>query len=301
VTGGAGLALDTVEQLVALPGVTGAAATLPTRAILDEGGKPEDYPAQGLLRTGTQSALDLGVSAGELAGDDTFAASGSLAAARGWRVGAEVPVWLADGFRVNLRLSAVYQRSRGFADLVLPARLVADHDPRGLASTVALRYHGEVAERIHAGWPALRVTPTIGAPGAGDASDQEGAWELMVVVSLGFTAIAVVNTFAIATAARRREFADLRLAGATTGQVRRLVGREAAITVAVGLLLGGVVTAIVVGAFSTAQDGIFRVIVDPRIYAGLVGGVAVLGLLAGALPVRFVMRRRGLPAIAEGR
>ena len=48
-----------------------------------------------------------------------------------------------------------------------------------------------------------------------------------MVISLGFTAIAVVNTFAIATAARRREFAGLRLAGATTGQLHRLVGREA--------------------------------------------------------------------------
>ncbi|MBE1492231.1 ABC transporter permease [Plantactinospora soyae] len=299
VTGAAGIPLGTVERLVALPGVSGAAATLPTRAIVDTGGKPEDYPAQGLLLRGGEPALDLDVRAGELAGDGTFAASRPLAEARGWRVGAEVPIWLADGTPVRLRLSAIYQRSRGFGDLVLPARLVAEHDPRGLAAAVALRYDGDVAERIRADWPELRLTPTVDAPAAGDADNQQGAWELMVVISLGFTAIAVINTFAIATAARRREYAGLRLAGATAGQVRGLATREAAITVAVGLLLGCAVTSIVVGAFSTAQDGTFRLIIDPWTYAGMLGGVAALGLFAGALPARFVIRRRSLPAVAD--
>jgi putative ABC transport system permease protein len=158
-----------------------------------------------------------------------------------------------------------------------------------------------VASRIRERWPALRVTPTAEAVRAGDAQNQQGAWELMVVISLGFTAIAVVNTFAIATAARRREYADLRLAGATAGQVHRMVTGEAAITVAVGLLLGAAVAGIVVGAFSTAQDGVFRLIVDPVTYAGMLAGVAALGMVAGALPIRLVLRRRALPAVADGR
>jgi len=54
------------------------------------------------------------------------------------------------------------------------------------------------------------------------------------------------------------------------------------------------VTAVVVGAFSTAQDGVFRVIGDPPTYAALAGGVAALGLAAGVLPARLMLRRRGL-------
>lgn len=306
VTGTGGLPLSTVDRLVTLPGVTGAAATLPTRVIVAQGGKPEDYPAQGLLVAGPERALDLGVQPGTpavpgtLGAEGTFAASLALVRQYGWRVGDEVPLWLADGHRTALRLTAVYERARGFGELVLPAPLVAAHDPRGTVSTVALRYHGDVAGRIHADWPALRVTPTAAAAPAGDAQNQQGAWELMVVISLGFTAIAVVNTFAIATAARRREYADLRLVGATTRQLHRLAGREALITVTVGLLLGAAVTAVVVGAFSTAQDGTFRLIVDPGTYGGLLGGVALLGLLAGALPARFILRRRSLPALVEG-
>jgi putative ABC transport system permease protein len=302
VTAAAGLPLDTAARIAALPGVAGAAATLPTRVILDEGGKPEDYAAQGLLSAGTEPALDLGVRSGALGGDGTLAASRALAAARGWRIGDEVPVWLADGHPVTLRLGAIYERSRGFGDLVLPARLVADHDSRGLVAAVALRLDAAgTADRIRAGWPGLSVVRSVDAAPAGDAQNQQGAWEVMVLISLGFTAIAVVNTFAIATAARCGEYAGLRLAGATAGQVRRMATREGVITVAVGLILGCAVTAVVVGAFSTAQDGRFRLLVDPPTYFGMVGGVAALGLLAGSIPARLVMRRRSLPAVGEAR
>jgi putative ABC transport system permease protein len=301
VTGPTGLPLDAVGDLAALPGVTGAAATLPTRAIVARGGKPEDYPSQGLFTTGREAAVDLDVREGRIGGADTFAASAYLVGQHGWRVGDEVPIWLADGYQVTLRLAAVYERARGFGDMALPADLVAAHDPRGLVTAVALRYDGGVAATIRERWPALRVTPTVDAVRAGDAQNQQGAWELMVVISLGFTAIAVVNTFAIATAARRREYADLRLAGATARQVHRMVTGEAVLTVAVGLLLGAAVTGIVVGAFSTAQDGIFRLIVDPATYGGMVAGVAALGMAAGALPIRLVLRRRALPEVADGR
>jgi putative ABC transport system permease protein len=298
VRGDSGLPLGAVEGIVGMAGVTGAAATIPTRAILVKDGKPEDYVAQGLLTSG-EPALDLDVRSGALAADG-LAMSGFLARQQHWRVGDEVPVWFADGSSVPLKLAAVYERSRGFGDLVLPASLVAAHDPRGLVASVALRTADPgVVQRIAQRWPGLRVTSTSAAPKAGDASNQQGAWELMVAISLGFTAIAVVNTFAIATVGRRREYADLRLAGATSIQIRRLAAREAAITVAVGLLLGAAVTAIVVGAFSTAQDGRFRLLVDPLTYGGMLGGVALLGLLAGVLPIRFVVRRGSLPSVTD--
>ncbi|MGW5560154.1 ABC transporter permease [Micromonospora sp. NPDC003944] len=301
VTAPGGLPLGTVERLAALDGVTGAAATLPTRAIVEQGGKPEDYVTQGLLLAGTETALDLDLRAGTLPGTGTFAASEYIVDQYGWRLGDDVRIWLADGHQVNLRLAGVYARARGFGDLALPAALVAAHDPRGLVSTVGLRYSGDVPDRIAASWPDLRLTPTLGAAPASDAQNQQGAWELMVIISLGFTAIAVVNTFAIATAARRREFADLRLVGATTRQLHRLLGREAMITVSAGLALGVLVTAIVVGAFSTAQDGTLRVFVDAGTYLGMLGGVAALGLVAGALPARVLLRRRSLPALSDGR
>ncbi|GAA4590357.1 hypothetical protein GCM10023107_16120 [Actinoplanes octamycinicus] len=277
-----GMPLAEAERIAGQPGVTGAAALLPTRVIVAQGGKPEDYPAQGLFTTGADAPLDLGVTAGAPA--DGLSASEYLTGQYGWRLGDRVELWLADGHRTTLPLTMIYSRDRGFGDLVLPAALVAAHDPKGLVSTVSLRSGEPLAGG--AGQPAT----------LSGAATQQGAWELLVVISLGFTAIAVVNTFAIATAGRRREFADLRLAGATAGQVHRLAGAEALLTVLVGLLLGAAVSGIVVGAFSLAQDGVPRVIVDPGTYAAMAGGVAALGLLAGALPARLVLRRRS-PAI----
>ena len=59
-----------------------------------------------------------------------------------------------------------------------------------------------------------------------------------------------------------------------------------------------VVTGLVVGRFSIAQDGTFRVFVDAATYLGMLGGVGALGLLAGALPGRLLLRRSG-PALAD--
>ncbi|WP_229069108.1 ABC transporter permease [Actinoplanes sp. DH11] len=293
----AGLDLGTARRVAGTDGVTGAAITLPTRVVVAQGGKPQDYAAQGLLTTGTAPALDLSVREGALGGPETFAASAYLTRQHGWHVGDEVPVWLADGHQVRLRLSAVYERARGFGDLVLPAGLVAAHDPAGLVGAVGLRYTGDVPARLAATVPGVRVTPALGAGPAGDAANQQGGWELLMVISLGFTAIAVVNTFAIATVSRRREYAGLRLAGATPGQLHRLALREALITVAVGLTLGAIVTGVVVATFSTAQDGITRIVVDPLTYLAMIGGVGGLGLLAGLLPIRLVVPRRSLPAL----
>jgi putative ABC transport system permease protein len=130
--------LATARKLVSTPGVTGSAALLPTRVIAVNGGKPEDYPAQGLL-AGGQSAIDLDVRSGEYAADG-IGASETMARHYGWQVGDVVPLWLSDGSPVNLRLTMVYARARGFGEVVLPAGLVAAHDPKGLVNAVGLRY-----------------------------------------------------------------------------------------------------------------------------------------------------------------
>ncbi|PSL56954.1 putative ABC transport system permease protein [Saccharothrix carnea] len=283
-----GLPLAVAERVAALPSVTGSALTLGTRVVVDQDGKPEDYPAQG-LRSAGERALDLGVTAGNLGDVDggSVAVSAPLAGQRGWRLGDRPTFWLADGTRVALRVVAVFEHWRGFGDLVLDAGLVAAHDPRGLVGSVHLR-----------GEPDLAGFPVVAASNAvPEAENQQAAWELMVAVSLGFTAIAVVNTFAVATGARRREFAGLRLAGATARQVHRLLDREAVITVAVALVLGCVISGIVVGAFSVAQDGRWRMFADPVRYLGMVAGVGLLGLVAGAVPARLVVRFRALPQL----
>jgi putative ABC transport system permease protein len=74
-----------------------------------------------------------------------------------------------------------------------------------------------------------------------------------------------------------------------------MLGRETLITVAVALVLGCVITGAVVGTFSVAQDGTWRLFAEPLRYLGLIGGVGLLGVVAGAVPARMVIRRRSLP------
>lgn len=254
-------------------------ATMPTRLIVDEGGKPEDYAAFG-VQHGANPVLDLGFSDGRWPGEG-LSASAYLARANGWQVGQAVKVWLPDGYATELPLTGIFERSRGFADLLAPADLVAAHDPRGLVTSIALRGDAPV--------PAMTTTAAK-ASEASDADERQGAWEIMIAISLGFTAIAVFNTFAVAAAARRTQFAQLRLIGATPRQINRMTTREALTAVAVGLILGVAVTTAVVAAFSVAQDGALRLIVDPLAYGGLLVGVGLLGLLAGTLPARLVVR-----------
>ncbi|MEU0509083.1 ABC transporter permease [Amycolatopsis sp. NPDC006125] len=290
----AAMPLGTATEVTALPEVTGSAATMATRVVVDQEGKPEDYAAQGLRTTG-EPAVDLGVRQGELAlRDGTVAVSEPLAEARGWHVGDRPVFWLADGTRTELTVVAVYANWRGFGDLVLPADLVAAHDPRGLVTSLYLRGTPGLVAAVEHRWPAAPVTDP--RAGAADVQNQQAAWELMVAISLGFTAIAVVNTFAIATGARRREFADLRLAGATPRQLHRMLDRETLITVVVALVLGGVLSGAVVGTFSVAQDGQWRLFAEPLRYLALLGGVGLLGAIAGIVPARVVIRPRSLPS-----
>ncbi|QFZ23955.1 ABC transporter permease [Saccharothrix syringae] len=288
-TNAPGLPLATADRVAASAGVTGSALTVGTRVVLDEGGKPEDHPAQGLRLAG-EPALDLGVTAGDLAGlaAGGVAVSAPLAAARGWRVGDRPELWLADGTRVALTVVAVFGLWRGFGELVLPADLVSAHDPRGLVGALYLRGAPDLGA-----WPELAAT-TAADPrgGAADPRNQQAAWELMVVITLGFTAIAVVNASAMAVGARRREFAGLRLIGATPRQVRALVTREALVTAVVGLVLGCAISGVVVGAFSVALDGRWRLFADPLRYLALVAGVGLLGVVAGWAPARAVIGNR---------
>ncbi|MFE7405277.1 FtsX-like permease family protein [Isoptericola sp. NPDC057559] len=297
-TDGPGVPLDRAQDLARDPRVSGAAATIGTRVVVTRDGKPEDYPSEGLWATG-EDALDLGVVHGDLGdlGSRTVAVSVPLARANGWAVGDRPTLWLADGTPVRPTIVATYTRWRGFGDLVLPAGLAAAHDPRGLVGSLYLR--GDDVAAVVADVPGLAATAAADPrAGAADLRNQQAAWELMVVISLGFTAIAVVNTFAVSTAARRRELGDLRLSGATGRQVHGLLDREAVVAVAIALVLGCAVAGAVVGTFSIAQDGRWRLFADPLRYLGMVGAVGLLGIVAGAVPARIVVGRRSLPLIA---
>ena len=67
------------------------------------------------------------------------------------------------------------------------------------------------------------------------------ALRAIVGAALAYTGVAVANTQLMATTGRAGDLATLRLAGATTGQIRRTIASEALLTSAAGVILGAAV------------------------------------------------------------
>lgn len=292
--GGPGLPLGAYEEAARMSGVRDVDATVPSEVMVRKGGKPQHYPAQGLYRTGG-GVLDLKVTSGSLDGLAEGVAVGTdLAGSQHWRVGETVGLWLPDGTYVSRPVVALYGRSAGFGDMLLPGSLAAAHTTRPLVSAVHLGQNPSPAavKELRTQFPQLSAYGDEAATSRQDAetASQQAALRLLTGISLVFTAVAVLNTFAMAALGRRGEYAALRLLGATARQVRAMAAREAVLTVTAGLVVGAGIAAVVVGTFSSAQDGQWRIIVDPLWYTGLLTGTGLLGLAAAALPTRLVLR-----------
>ena len=77
---------------------------------------------------------------------------------------------------------------------------------------------------------------------------------LLAVIGI-FCAMALVNAMTMATAERAREFALLRLVGASKRQVRTMVRAETLIMVAFGLTIGSLIAAPGLAAFNYSLTG----------------------------------------------
>ncbi|MER7515617.1 ABC transporter permease [Streptomyces sp. NPDC126499] len=136
--------------------------------------------------------------------------------------------WLADA---NLRGYA-----RRLSSAVVPVALLV-----GLSGTMSIMTSTALRS------PAATTS-------AGSATD---VWlrQTELGLLLCFAAVSTLNTLVAVTADRRREFALLRLVGATRAQLLRVLTAEAVLTTAVGVLLGATVAAAAGAAFSTAATG----------------------------------------------
>ncbi|MFC5662587.1 FtsX-like permease family protein [Kitasatospora misakiensis] len=173
--------------------------------------------------------------------------------------------WLADA---NLRGYA-----RRLSSAVVPVAMLV-----GLSGTMSIMTF--TAE--HAAAAASSASSAVSATSATSATD---VWlrqaELGMLVC--FATVSVVNTLVAVTADRRREFALLRLVGATRPQLLRMLSAEAVLTTAVGVLLGAVVAGAASAAFSTAVTGSAVPSVPVATCGWIVAGAAALtvpGILA---------------------
>ncbi|MEU9038713.1 ABC transporter permease [Streptomyces sp. NPDC048352] len=293
---GPGVSAGAVERIRRTPGVTAATEIVHTSVRVGL----TKYAAQGVTPAGLTRTWDPRVTRGSLDGfGEGGAAVSELAADQlGLEPGSPLKLTLGDGTPVTLTVSAVYARGLGFGDLTLPHALVAAHVDNPLAASVLVAAEpGTGRERLAA---AVRDVPGVAVLSAADADAarerrQAAGAEIHLLAMglvLAFTAIAVVNTLAMSTAERFREFAMLRLAGAKRRQVLRMLRTETLAVLLMGVGLGSGIALAVLTAFSVGMTGSAAPAVLPLVYAVVVGAAGVLALTATGLAGRGALRPR---------
>jgi putative ABC transport system permease protein len=131
------------------------------------------------------------------------------------------------------------------------------------------------------------------------AQQRANAWVnyLVVGVIIAYTAITVVNTLAMNTAARRREFALLRLSGTARGQVVGMMRWESVIVIAAGVGIGTLLSAFPLVLVSLAVTGTPIPAVPGLGYLAIAGVTAALAAAGTMLPTRMLLRIRPVEAI----
>ncbi|MCQ4211032.1 ABC transporter permease [Streptomyces longispororuber] len=258
----------------------------------------DKFPAQGVTTAGLTRAWDPDVTRGSLDGFGARSVAVSELAADQLhlRPGSSLKVTLGDGTPVTLAVAAVYARGLGFGDLTVAHTLLSRHVDNPLASSVLVstgRTHGQLAAALRE-FPGVRVLSPSAADGLQEARRQANAEvnHLAMALVLAFTAIAVVNTLAMSVSERIREFALLRLAGATRRQVLRMLRVEALTVVLMGVGLGSGIALAVLTAFSLGMTGTAAPSVLPLVYVAVVAVAGLLALTATSLPGRFALRAR---------
>ncbi|WP_435224737.1 FtsX-like permease family protein [Streptomyces sp. Tue6028] len=258
----------------------------------------DTYAAQGVTPAGLTRTWDPEVTAGSLKdlGNDTVAVSELAAQQRHLKPGSTLKLTLGDGTPVTVTVAAVYAKGLGFGDLTFAHDLIARHVDNPLATSVLVgtdRTQTQLATTLRE-FPAVRVL----APATADsiqAERQQANAEvnyLAMGLVLAFTAIAVVNTLAMSVSERVREFAMLRLAGATRRQVLRMLRTEALSVLLLATALGSSIALAVLTAFSVGMTGSAAPAVTPLVYVTVVAVAGVLALVATALPGRVALRVR---------
>lgn len=260
----------------------------------------DKYAAQGVTPEGLTRTWDPEITAGSLGRltERSVAVSELAADQHHLKPGSTLELTLGDGTPATLTVAAVYARGLGFGDLTFAHDLVAHHVDNPLASSVLVsttRTQAQLATTLRE-FPGLDILSPTAADSLQARRQQDNAEVnyLAMGLVLAFTAIAVVNTLAMSVTDRVREFALLRLAGATRRQVLRMLRTEVLSVLTLATALGSGIALAVLTAFSVGMTGRAAPTVTPLLYVTVVATAALLALVAAALPGRAALRVRAV-------
>ncbi|TDD60584.1 ABC transporter permease [Kribbella antibiotica] len=213
-------------------------------------------------------------------------------------VGSELGVRLGDNALVKVTVVALVEGPSGYEPLLLPAALLASHTTTGLPSLLLVKTEGTVDL---AKWPGTTAGGRDVLSAGYDAGLGVDAYiaYLLAGIAVAYTAIASVNTIAVAVLDRRREFGLQRLTGATRKQVSRMLTLESLVIAALGLVIGLIAAAFTVLPIAVASRG-WPIPSGPVwILLAWVGVVLLLVLPTTAITGRIAMRTKPMDALSS--
>lgn len=298
---GTGFDERTVARLHAVPGAEVSPSSSSAVYVLEEGAaliKSEAHAVTGPETLVATTRLPL--AAGRVSDLD----DGSIIVNEEWErhsVGRSVRVWLGDGTERTLRIAAVMTTGTGNSGVYVTTA----NAPGAPVDRVDVA----LADGADSGAVAAGLREAVRSAGGQVLGKDEWVADtrpetnrstrlgllLVLGIALLYTGISLVNTMVMATSDRIRDLAVLRLAGATNGQVLRLVCAESLLVVAVGALLGLAVTTLNLAGMWAALGLLSArptpVLPWPAIGA-VVGACALLAVLASVVPAGLALRRR---------
>ncbi|MGI5238124.1 FtsX-like permease family protein [Dactylosporangium sp. CA-139066] len=216
--------------------------------------------------------------------DGTVVVGHDLAASMRWEPGGTADFWLDDSTPVHLRVAAVLDPSADLDDSVLLPWALGPGTPDAVYLTAPV-----------ANPPGTVLTPEqyFAALDAGQRRENDFALLAVLGMALVYTTIGIANTLVMATADRSRDLAVLRLAGTTPRRVLAIVGLEALLAAAAGIVLawavaGGMLLGLLPGL--RAAGAAPHIVVPWDRVLGVAGICAAVALVAALVPAALALR-----------
>jgi putative ABC transport system permease protein len=300
VLSGSGLSEAALARARGLPGVRAAAGIAPLQVGVADP-DPEFLGGEMISAGPVSPLLSLGVVRGELAelrpgqiALSSMEASGSVMSAR---LGERVTVYLPDGTPYHATVSAIYQRSLAFGDLLLPAAVTVGHTgaPAGYSQILVSGGTTRELAALAASHPGTRLADRTVYNAQVARSTQQGSFADLLILGViaVLTAVTMINTLVVSTLERRRQVRLLTRVGATRGQLAAGFAGQAAFVTVVGVAAGAAVCAGTLIGLTRAVTGSPVPYIPAGPAALLVGVVAVLAAAAIMIPFAQTSRPPG--------
>jgi len=299
---GPGLSPSALGPIRAEPGVTSAVGLTPTTIYLPGAGSTAAEaltagPLGAVLRLGVTSGSLAGFGRGDIALSQLEAGPGGTNA----HIGETITAYLADGTPYRAKVVAIYSRSMGFADALVPTaaaggghlgasglgEILVSASPRTAAGVPA-----KVAA-LGSRYPGMEVASRSVANAQYDLLDSQASFLnnlLLVLIGL-LAAVALVNVLILATIQGNDELDLLRRLGATARQLFRTTAWQAAEIAVTGVVLGAIACAAAVCVIAKALTGSWLPYVSAGPTAVIIGAVVLLTGLATLVPTGTTLSR----------